>query len=50
MTIYTEKMTDADALPDTLPTLKATIASPRMEILQQRAEIAHLKQWIAKLR
>ncbi len=50
MTIYTEKMTDADALPDTLPTLKATIASQRMEIIQQRAEIAHLKLWIAKLR
>lgn len=50
MTIYTEKMTDDDALPDTLPTLKATIASQRMEIIQQRAEIAHLKLWIAKLR
>ena len=50
VTIYTEKMTDADALPDTLPTLKATIASQRMEIIQQRAEIAHLKLWIAKLR
>jgi transposase len=50
VTIYTEKMTDDDALPDTLPTLKATIASQRMEIIQQRAEIAHLKLWIAKLR
>ncbi len=50
VTIYTEKMTDDDALPDTLPTLKATIASQRMEIIQQRAEIAHLKPWIAKPR
>ena len=36
-------MTDADALPDDVPTLKAVIA-------RQRAEIAHLKLWVDKLR
>ena len=43
-------MTDPDALPDDVPTPKATVASQRVEIAQQRSEIAHLKLWVAKLR
>lgn len=40
---YTGGMTDADVLPDDVPTLKAVIA-------RQRAEIAHLTLWVTKLR
>lgn len=43
VSVYHERMTATDGLPDDIPALKAVLFS-------QRAEIAHLKLWIAKLR